>query len=307
MAFGHLFKNIPNFRCLTLNEFLGAANGVHIAKFFEAADNEWLEKNERHLFGKSALIEFEFRTDDDNRAARIVHAFTEEVLAETTTLTLQHVAERLERTVRSTSYGATMATIIEEGIHRLLEHALFVADDDFRRFELQQGAETVVAVDDAAVEIIEIGSGETATFERDERTEIRRNNRKHIENHPLRAGIRLCEALNKFQAFREFFAQLFTAGRAHGLLDFLLDGSEVHGGKNLLDRFCAHASGEFFAVLFLGVAEFRLREELALFKRSAAWIDNNKVLVINDTLQSTGGHVQHEPQAGWHALVEPNV
>ena len=100
---------------------------------------------------------------------------------------------------------------------------------------------------------------------------------------------------------------MLTAGRAHGLLDFLLNNSQVHGCKNFLNRFSAHACREFFAILFLGITEFRFGEELAFFERSATWIDNDKVLVINDALQSTRGHIKHEAQAGWHAFIEPNV
>ncbi len=44
----------------------------------------------------------------------------------------------------------------------------------------------VVAVDDAAIEIVQIGRGEPAAVEWHERAEIRRNDRNDIENHPFR-------------------------------------------------------------------------------------------------------------------------
>ena len=146
-------------------------------------------------------------------------------MTEATTLTLKHVAEGLERAVGGASDSAAVTSVVKEGIHRLLEHALFVADDDFWSLELQQRAKTIVAIDDSAIEVIEIGCREASTFERNERAEIRWNDWKHIQDHPLGACFRSGKALNEFKAFCEFFAELFTPGRAHGLLDFLLDDS----------------------------------------------------------------------------------
>ncbi len=66
MAFGHLFQNIPDFWGLALDEFLGAANRMDVAKFLKATNDKWLKKNERHFFRQTALIEFQLRTDDDH-------------------------------------------------------------------------------------------------------------------------------------------------------------------------------------------------------------------------------------------------
>ena len=307
VALGDLFENVPNLGRLALDELLRAANGVDIAEFLEAADDERLEQNKRHLLGKTALVELEFRTDDDDRAARVVHALAKEVLAETAAFALEHVAERFQRTVRGTGDGAAMAAVVEERVHRLLEHALFVADDDLGGLELEQRAETVVAVDDATIEIVEIRGRETATFKRHERTKIRRDDGKDIQNHPLRAALRLGEALNELEALGEFFAELLGAGVAHGLFDFLLEIGEVEIGKNLLDRLGAHSGGEALTVLFLGVAEFRLGEELGFLERRVAGVDDNVILVINDALELAARHVEHEAEARGHAFVEPNV
>ena len=73
---------------------------------------------------------------------------------------------------------AAMAAVVEKRVHGLLQHALFVADDDFRRLELQQRLETVVAVDDTAVKIVEVGRGKAAAFQRDERAQVGRNDRQ---------------------------------------------------------------------------------------------------------------------------------
>ena len=63
---------------------------------------------ERHLLGKTALVEFQFRADDDNGAAGVVHALAEQVLAETASLALQHVGEGFEGAVAGAGDGTAV-------------------------------------------------------------------------------------------------------------------------------------------------------------------------------------------------------
>ncbi len=58
-----------------------------------------LEEFERHLLRQAALMQLQFRTDDDDRTAGIVDALAEQVLTEPALLALQHVGERLQRTL----------------------------------------------------------------------------------------------------------------------------------------------------------------------------------------------------------------
>ena len=52
-----------------------------------------LEQFERHLFRQPALMQLQFRADDDDRAARIIDALAQKVLAEPPLLALEHVAQ----------------------------------------------------------------------------------------------------------------------------------------------------------------------------------------------------------------------
>jgi hypothetical protein len=54
-------------------------------------------------------------------------------------------------------------------------------------------------------------------------------------------------------------------------------------------------------------SRIRFGEELAALERGVARIDDHVVLVVDHALQRTGGHVEHEADAGRHALVEPDV
>ena len=131
-----------------------------------------------HFLRHAALIELQLQADDDNRTAGIVDALAQQVLTEAALLALEHVGQGLQRTVVRTGDSAAAAAVVDEGIHGLLQHALFVADNDIRRIELDEALEAVVAVDDAAVEVIEVGRCETTAVELDHRADVRRDDRQ---------------------------------------------------------------------------------------------------------------------------------
>src|SRR5690606_14063515 len=108
--------------------------------------DERLEEFQRHLLGKAALVQLEVRTHGDHRTARIVHALAEQVLAEATLLALEHVGERLQRTLVGTGDGAATPAVVEQRINSFLQHTLFIADDDVRRTQLNEALQAVVAV-----------------------------------------------------------------------------------------------------------------------------------------------------------------
>src|SRR5699024_5205900 len=104
----------------------------------------------------TALVQLELRTDDDDRPAGVVDALAEEVLAEATLLALEHVGEGLQRPVPRSGDRTTATTVVEEVVDGLLEHPLLVADDDLGRTEVEQALEAVVAVDDPAVQVVQV-------------------------------------------------------------------------------------------------------------------------------------------------------
>ena len=112
-------------------------------------------------------MQLELRTDDDDRTARVIDALAEQILPETAALALDHVGQRLERTLVGAGHRLAATAVIEQRVDGFLEHALFVAHDDFRRLEFEQALQPVVAVDDAAVEVVEIGRREAAAVERE--------------------------------------------------------------------------------------------------------------------------------------------
>ena len=177
MLADHLFEDVPDLRLLFLHQLLRLLDGLAEALRLKPRIDEWLEQLERHLLRQAALVQLELGTDHDHRTAGVVDALAEQVLAEAALLAFQHVGERFQRTLVGAGDDAAAAAVVEQRVHRLLQHALFVAHDDVRRLQFDQPLQTVVAVDDAAIEVVEIRRRETAAIQRHQRAQFRRDHR----------------------------------------------------------------------------------------------------------------------------------
>src|SRR5687768_15266612 len=96
----------------------------------------------------------ELRTYDDDRTAGVIHPLAEEILAEPALFALEHVGQALERTLAPAPDRLGPAPVVEQGVDRLLEHALLVPEDDLGRLVLDQLGEPVVPVDHPPIEVI---------------------------------------------------------------------------------------------------------------------------------------------------------
>ncbi len=181
-------------------------------------------------------------------------------------------------------------------------------DDDVRGLQLHQVAQPVVPVDDPAVEVVQVGRGEAAALQRDERAQVRRDHGQHLEDHPLRAGPRVDEALDHLQALRELLLDLLGAGGAHLLVQLGDRGREVHLAERVAHGLAAHLGDEgVVAVLVERLAVLGVGEELLHLERRLARVDHHVVLVVDHALERAGGHVEEQAEAARHALKEPDV
>ena len=116
------------------------------------------------------------------------------------------------------------------------------------RAQLEQSLEPVVAVDDAAVQVVEVGGREAAAVELDHRAQVRRDDRQDRQDHPVGARAGAAERLDEAQPLDRLLAALAGAGpdldveRAGQLL-------EVHPADDLADGLGAHARAEHAAAL----------------------------------------------------------
>src|SRR5713226_8523906 len=220
MVFDDLLEYVPHFRLDTLDKAFRALDVVREVLLDQFAHDEGFEEFQGHLFGQTALMQLQIGADHDDGAARVVDALAEQVLTEAPLLALEHIGEALELVVAGTGYRAPAPPVagtgyrapappvVDEGIAGFLQHALFVAYDDLRRAEFEQPLEAVVAVDDAAVEVVQVGRGEASAVELHHGAQFWRQHGQHREDHPLRRGVGLAESFDDFQALGGLFAAL---------------------------------------------------------------------------------------------------
>ena len=156
-------------------------------------------------------MQAQFRTHRNHGTAGIVDALAEQVLTEAAGLALDHVGERLERALVGAGHRLAAAAVVEERVHGFLEHALFIAHDDVRSLDFKETLQAVVAVDDAAIEIIKVRSRKAAAVKRDERTEIRRKHRQDRHDHPFRLDARTLEAFKNLEPLGELLDLRFRS------------------------------------------------------------------------------------------------
>ena len=303
----HLFEDVPHLGTLLLDHLLRLLDGRDQLSLFELVVDERLEELERHLLRQAALMQLQLRSDDDDGTARVVNALAEQVLTEAALLALERVGQRLQRTVVRAAQHTATAAVVEQRINRFLKHALLVADDDVRRLQLHQLLQPVVAVDDAAIEIVQIRGREPAAVERHERTQLRRNDRDDIENHPVRLIGRLAEAVDHLQPLGELQLLLHRVLAAHLRAQLLGELLDVDAAQQLLDRFGAHLRTELRAVVLARLAELLFVEQLVLLELGFAWIDDDVGLEVENALEIAQRDVEQVADAARQPLEEPHV
>ena len=304
----HLVQDVPDLGAFLFDQLLGLLDGGRIALGFQPRIDERLEQLQGHLLGQAALVQLQFRPGHDDRAARKVHALAQKVLAEPALLALQHVRQRLQRALVVARDDAAATAVVEQRVHRFLQHPLFVADDDVGRAQFDQPLEAVVAVDDAAIEVVEVGRGEPAAVQRDQRAQFRRDDRDHRHHHPLGTVPRLQERFDDLQPLDDLLG-LQLAGRFLQLLAQLVGGRlQVDVGQHLADRLGADVGGEGVgAELVLRVQERFLGQQLAVAEVGQARLDDHVVFKVEDAFQIAQRHVEHQADARGQRLEEPDV
>ena len=306
MLLDDVLQRVPDLCALLIDHLLGGLDIVRHAVLDELLHHERAEQLYRHFLGNAALVYLEVRADDYNGTAGIVNALAQKVLTEAALLALEHVGKGFECAGVRAGDGPAAAAVVDERVHGLLKHTLFIAHDDVGRVELLQALEAVVAVYDAAVKVVQVRRGEAAAVELDHGADLRRDDREDVYDHPLGAVAALAEGLDHLKALDEL--GLLLAG---GVLELLteLGGklSAVYLLQKLLYGLGAYAGLEVVLVLLAHVAVLALGEYLAALQRGEAGVDNYIICKVQHLLQHTRSEVEHEAHAAGYALEVPDV
>src|SRR5687767_4383146 len=317
MILDDLFEDLVHLRALALDVLLRALHRLGDSLLHQLVDDERLEELERHRLRQSALMQAELRADDDDRATRVVHALAEQVLTEPALLALEHVAERLERTLAATPNRLRATAVVEQRVDRFLEHALLVPENDLRRAMHDELLQTVVAVDDAAVQIVEVRRREPSTVEWHERTQVGRNDWNDIQDHPLRLVARVArlarvaERVDDLEPLQHLLLAMLRRLRLHVLTELVGDLVHVESTQELAHRRRSNIRPEGVVVrlarLRAQVEVFVLVEQLQRTHFLLARLDDDVVRVVDDLLEITKGEIEEVAHRTGQGLEEPDV
>ncbi len=93
MFLDDVFEHVPDLWATALDHTLRVLDVLRKLKVNETLHDERLEQLKRHELRQTTLVQTKRRTSHDDRTARIVDALSEQVLTETSLLTLQHVGQ----------------------------------------------------------------------------------------------------------------------------------------------------------------------------------------------------------------------
>ena len=307
-----LLEDVPDLGFLAFNDLLRALDRLHEAPVFQPLDDEGLEELQGDVLGQPALVDLELGFHHDHGTARVVHPLAEQVLAETPLLALEQVREGLEGTVPVSPHGPRTAAVVEQRVHRFLQHALLVAQDDVGRADLEQFLEPVVPVDDAPVQVVEIGGGEPSAFQGHQRPQVGRDDRQHFHDHPfgpVAVGVRsvgVPERLDHLQPLQRVVLPLYR--RFHPYPGPQLDGKlfDVDLGQQAAQGARAHVRLELMARL-LEVHEGVLVDDLADLVLGVSRVQHDVGLVVDHPFQVPDGEVQQVADAAGGRLEIPDM
>ncbi|MCY1220819.1 hypothetical protein D9M72_328490 [compost metagenome] len=247
------------------------------------------------------------RTYGNYRTAGVVNTLTEQVLTEAALLTLDHVSQGLQRALVRAGDGTATAAVVQQGVDSFLQHALFVAHDDVRSGQVEQALQTVVTVDDATIQIVQVGSREATAIQRNQRTQVRRQHRQDSQHHPLGVVAGVLEGFHQLKAL----GQLLDLGFRVGLRNLFAQAADlvlqIDSVEQLANGLSTHAGIEVVTELFEGFEVLLVVQQLAFLQGGHARIDHYVALEIEHALDVTQGHVQQQADTGRQGLQEPDV
>src|SRR5216110_2200801 len=312
-----LFQDLIHLRRLLFDDLFRPLDRLGDPLLHQLVDDEGLEQLDRHRLGEPALVQPQLRAHDDHRPARVVHALAEQVLTEPALLALEHVGQRLQGPLAAPADRLGAAAVVEQRVHRLLQHALFVPEDDLRRPVQDQLLQPVVAVDDAAVQVVQIARREPPPVQRHERPQVGRDDRDHVQDHPARvvptlAGVAgVPERVDDLQTLELLLLAVLArlardrlAQLVRQLVDVEPFEQRPHRGRADVGLEGAVAFG-----LRLGpeLEEAILVEQLLVLHLLLARLDHHVIRVVDHALEVAQGHVEQVAHGRRQRLEEPDV
>ena len=261
MLLDNIFQYIPD---LGLEPFHHALCGFDVVRqpvLNQLFHYKRLEQLDCHFLRQTALVNFQFRADNDNRTSRIVNTLAQQVLAETPLFAFQHVGKGFQRAVAGACNRSAASAVVNQCVYGLLEHTFLVSYNNIRRAQIQQAFQPVVPVDNAPVKVVQVACCKASAVQLYHGAQFRRDNRNCVQNHPFRLISGKAETLDHFQLFDN--TNLFLSAGIFQLC-FQLCGFflQVDIRQQLFNRFRAHCRLKGVAETVVGFAVFAFVQKL---------------------------------------------
>ena len=153
------------------------------------------------------------------------------------------------------------AAVVDQRVHRFLEHPLFIADDNLRRSQVHETLEPVVPVNHTPVEVVQVAGGEAAAVQLDHGAKLGGQYRQDGQNHVLDPVAAVPEGLHHPKAFDGLLAPL-SGGGLHLEDELLPKGLQVNHPQDGQNRLGAHGGLENAAIGLLQFPIARFGDEL---------------------------------------------
>src|SRR5258708_7187003 len=302
------FEDVPNARLLPLDHLACLLDRRRVPLLLELVVDEWLEQLERHLLWQTTLMQLQLRPDNDHRSPGVVDTLAEEILTKAPLFAFQCSGQRFKRTIVDAAQNAAATAVVEQRVDRFLQHALLLPDNNFSRPQIHQLLQTLVAIDYASIEIVQVGSGKTSAIQRYQRAQLGRNHRYHIQDHPIGMIAGLKKRSRNLQALGKLQLLLLRRFFAHAAAQFYGQPFHVHHPQQFFDRFGAHRAHKFRRIVTRQLTKALISEQLA-FRQflHIAGIDHDVRLEVEDFLQLAQRNIEQVPDARRQTFEEPNV
>ncbi len=222
-------------------------------------------------------------------------------MTEAALLALERIRQRFQRAVRFVLHRIRLARVVEKRVDSFLQHALLVAQDDFRSLDFDQSLQSVVANDDTAVKVVQVRRRKAAAVQRHQRAQFGRDDRDDAQHHPFGfvLALRSAERFDDVQALQRFRLallrglgrRLMTQGVGHRV--------EVHLLQQRVNRLGTHHRHELVRVAVVErLVAFRQRRqhiEVFLFREgrqpfdalfgSGTRVDDHIAFVVDDRFE----------------------
>ena len=155
-------------------------------------------------------------------------------------------------------------------------------------------------------EVVKVRGSKSAAVKLNHRTDIRRNYRNSVKNHPFKLIAAVVESINNIKPFKKSYS-LLTCSTLKFCSKFITKLSNINSLKKLFNSLGAHACLKVVLVSFSHFSIFFFIKNLHLFKWGVTGIGNNVKCKIKHLFKVSRADIKYKTEAARNTLKIPNM